>query len=60
MLHECCGCKGRISWRSYDIPSEMRRGDRHSKRIRGKVISASPKIVVLKTSWGTRRLSRAV
>jgi hypothetical protein len=34
--------------------------DRHNKRIRGKVISASPKIVVLKTSRGTRRLSRAV
>jgi hypothetical protein len=34
--------------------------DRRNKRIRGKVISASPKMVVLKTSWGTRRLSRAV
>jgi hypothetical protein len=33
--------------------------DRRNKRIRGKVISASPKIVVLKTSRGTRRLSRA-
>ena len=33
--------------------------DRHNKRIRGKVVSASPKIVVLKTSRGTRRLSRA-
>jgi hypothetical protein len=32
--------------------------DRRNKRIRGKVISASPKIVVLKTSRGTRRLSR--
>jgi len=34
--------------------------DRRNKRIRGKVVSASPKIVVLKTSRGTRRLSRAV
>jgi hypothetical protein len=34
--------------------------DRRNKRIRGKVISASPKMVVLKTSRGTRRLSRAV
>ena len=34
--------------------------DRHNKRIRGKVVSASPKIVVLKTSRGTRRLSRAI
>ena len=33
--------------------------DRRSKRIRGKVVSASPMIVVLKTSRGTRRLSRA-
>jgi hypothetical protein len=33
--------------------------DCRSKRIRGRVISASPKIVVLKTSQGTRRLSRA-
>ena len=33
--------------------------DRRNKRIRGKVVSASPKIVVLKTSRGTRRLSRA-
>jgi hypothetical protein len=33
--------------------------DRHNKRIRGKVVSASPKCVVLKTSRGTRRLSRA-
>ena len=33
---------------------------RRNKRIRGKVISASPKIVILKTSRGTRRLSRAV
>ena len=34
--------------------------NRCNKRIRGKVVSASPKIVVLKTSRGTRRLSRAV
>jgi hypothetical protein len=34
--------------------------DRRNRRIRGWVISASPKIVVLKTSRGTRRLSRAV
>jgi hypothetical protein len=34
--------------------------DPHNKRIRGKVVSASPKAVVLKTSRGTRRLSRAV
>jgi hypothetical protein len=34
--------------------------DRRNKRIRGKVVSASPKIVVLKTSRGTRRLSQAV
>lgn len=33
--------------------------DRHNGRIRGKVVSASPKIVVLKTRRGTRRLSRA-
>ena len=33
--------------------------DRRNKRIRGKVVSASPKIVVLKTGRGTRRLSRA-
>ena len=33
--------------------------DRRNKRIRGKVVAASPKIVVLKTSRGTRRLSRA-
>ena len=33
--------------------------DRRNKRIRGKVVSASPKIVVLKTSRGTNRLSRA-
>ena len=32
--------------------------DRHNKRIRGKVVAASPKIVVLKTSRGTRRLWR--
>jgi hypothetical protein len=32
---------------------------RRNKRIRGEVVSASPKIVVLKTSRGTRRLSRA-
>jgi hypothetical protein len=31
--------------------------DRHN--IRGKAFSASPQIVVLKTSRGTRRLSRA-
>jgi hypothetical protein len=31
-----------------------------NRRIRGTVISASPKIVVLKTGRGTRRLSRAV
>jgi len=34
--------------------------DRRNKRIRGKVVAASPEIVVLKTSRGTRRLSRAV
>lgn len=34
--------------------------DRHNKRIRGNVVSASPKIIVLKTSRGSRRLSRAV
>jgi hypothetical protein len=34
--------------------------DRRNRRIRGKVASASPKIVVLKTSQGTRRLSRTV
>jgi hypothetical protein len=34
--------------------------DRRNNRIRGKVVAASPKIVVLKTSLGTRRLSRAV
>ena len=33
--------------------------DRHDKRIRGKVVAASPKRVILKTSRGTRRLSRA-
>ena len=33
--------------------------DRRNRRIRGWVISASPKIVVLKTSRGTRRVSRA-
>jgi hypothetical protein len=33
--------------------------DRRNKRIRGKVVSASPKIVILKTSRGTRRLSQA-
>jgi hypothetical protein len=33
--------------------------DRRNKRIPGKVVSASPTIVVLKTSRGTRRLSRA-
>ena len=33
--------------------------DGRNKRIRGKVVAASPKIVVLKTSRGTRRLSRA-
>jgi hypothetical protein len=34
--------------------------DRHNKRIRGKVVMASPKIVILKTRQGNRRLSRAV
>jgi hypothetical protein len=34
--------------------------DRRNRRIRGKVTSASQKVVVLKTSKGTRRLSRAV
>jgi hypothetical protein len=33
--------------------------DRRNKRIRGKVVAASPKTVVLKTNWGTRRLSRS-
>ena len=33
--------------------------DRRNKHIRGKVVAASPKRVVLKTSRGTRRLSRA-
>ena len=34
--------------------------DRHNKRIRGKVVSASPKLVVMKTGRSTRRLSRVV
>jgi hypothetical protein len=34
--------------------------DRNSNRIRGKVVSASPKCVVLRTCQGTHRLSRAV
>ena len=34
--------------------------DCRNKRIRGKVVSASPKIVVLKTSRGKCHLSRAV
>jgi hypothetical protein len=33
--------------------------DRHNKRMRGKVVAASPTGVVLKTSRGTRRLSLA-
>jgi hypothetical protein len=33
---------------------------RRNKPIRGKVVAASPTGVVLKTSRGTRRLSRAV
>lgn len=32
--------------------------DRRDKRIRGKVVAASPARVVLKTSQGTRHLSR--
>jgi hypothetical protein len=32
---------------------------RHNKPIRGKVVSASPRMVVLRTARGTRRLSRA-
>ena len=34
--------------------------DRRGQRIRGKVVAASPKRVVLKTSRGTRRLSRTI
>jgi hypothetical protein len=56
-----------VQWLVFNLPSLRahaawpRRSCRRSTwRIRGKVISASPKVVVLKTSRSTRRLLRAV
>ena len=43
----------------YNLGSRATALDRRNKRIRGKVVAASPKRVVPKTSRGTRRLSRA-
>jgi hypothetical protein len=56
-----------VQWLVFNLPSLRahaawpRRSCRRSTwRIRGKVISASPKVVVLTTSRSTRRLLRAV